>query len=418
MILTKVPSVRMSAFLTSQIYDDNSGDASDIIYCDHHATTPVDPLVVEAMLPYFTKCFANPSSYSYALGRTAKLAVDQARADIARAINANPSEIIFTSGATEANNLAIKGIAEAYCDKGRHLITVATEHRAVLEPLQYLSKLGFRVTVLPVQKDGLVELEQLQSAIRPDTIMISIMIANNEIGVIQPIEKISKIAHSHGVLLHTDAAQAIGKIPLDVQSLSIDLMSLTSHKVYGPKGIGALYVNKNSKICLAPQIQGGGQEFNLRSGTLNVPLIVGFAKAIDLALNRMNDDTIHLTKIRDYLWQNLCAGIPDLILNGSLDNRLPGNLNVSIPGVDGVALLLSLRDEIAVSSGSACSAGKPSHVLLALGHTETLAQASLRFGLGRSNTLNQMNRVASKVIKTVHSLRHLSGYLPGTHKTD
>lgn len=381
---------------------------SDFIYCDHHATTPVDPLVMEAMLPYFTEKFANPSSYGYTFGRVAKLAVDRAREIIARAINAEPSEIIFTSGATEANNLAIKGIAEAYCHRGRHLVTVATEHRAVLEPMEYLAQLGFEVTVLPVEKDGLVNLDKLQSAIRSDTLLVSVMIANNEIGVIQPIEKIGQITRERGVFLHTDAAQAIGKIPLDVTKLSVDLMSLTAHKVYGPKGIGALFIKKSSKIQLASQIQGGGQESNLRSGTLNVPLIVGFGEAINLAIERMTTDSEYLRVLRDYLWEKLRTGIPDLILNGSLLHRLSGNLNVSIPGIDGVALLLSLKDDIGVSSGSACSVGKPSHVLLALGHTETLAHASLRFGLGRSNTLKQMDQVAEKIIQTVHSLRKLS----------
>lgn len=389
---------------------DSLPDLDPVIYCDHHATTPVDPLVVEAMLPYFTEHFGNPSSNGYAFGREAELAVQQARNEIARAINTDPSEIIFTSGATEANNLAIKGIAEAYFEKGRHIVTIATEHRAVLEPVEYLAKLGFEVTILPVRKDGLVYLDKLREVIRHDTILISVMAANNEIGVIQPLQEIGQIAKEKGVLFHTDAAQAIGKFPLDLNHLSTNLISLTAHKIYGPKGIGALVVRKDPKVQLVCQIQGGGQERNLRSGTLNVPLIVGFGKAVHLAMERMKEDSEHLQKLRDRLWQKLNNGIPDLVLNGSLTNRLSSNLNVSIPGVDGGALLLSLKDRIAVSSGSACSVGKPSHVLLALGHSEELAHASLRFGLGRSNTQKEIDQISAAVIEAIGSLRQLAGY--------
>jgi cysteine desulfurase len=378
------------------------------IYCDHHATTPVDPEVLGSMLPFFTQQFGNPSSGEHPLGRCAQKAVEESRLELAKAINAEPSEIIFTSGATEANNLAIKGVAEAYCHKGKHLITVATEHRSVLEPMEYLEGLGLQVTVLPVKSNGLIDLNQLESVIQPDTILISVMAANNEIGILQPLSEIGKLARQKGILFHTDAAQAIGKIPLDVKAMSIDLMSLTAHKVYGPKGIGALYVRCQPKMHLAAQIHGGGQEGNLRSGTLNVPLIVGFGNAVKLGMARMKEDAEYLHGLRERLWSILSSQIPGVILNGSMTLRLPDNLNLSIPDVDGRALMLALRNRVVVSSGSACSVGKPSHVLLALGHSEALAHASLRFGLGRDNTLEQVEQIATDVIEAVHSLRQLT----------
>jgi cysteine desulfurase len=359
------------------------------------------------MLPYFTENFGNPASINHVYGWEAEAAVKQARATIAEAIGATPEEIVFTSGATEANNLAIKGVAEAYFSKGRHVITVATEHKAVLDPCNYLQNLGFEITYLPVDKDGLIELEQLEREIRPDTILVSIMAANNEIGVLQPIAEIGNICHQHQVLFHTDAAQAIAKIPLDVESMKIDLMSLTAHKVYGPKGIGALYVRRRDpRVHLAPQIQGGGQERGMRSGTLASPLIVGFAKAIELGLVELRSETQRQVQLREKLWTQLCQ-LEGVYLNGHPTQRLPGNLNVSIEDVDGSALLLGLQSTVAISSGSACSSAgiNPSHVLTALGRSNFLASASLRFGIGRFNTGSEIDLVAERAIATIESLR-------------
>lgn len=377
------------------------------IYLDCHATTPLDERVLESMLPYFLESFGNPSSISHAYGWEAEAAVKQARKMLANAINALPEEIIFSSGATEANNLAIKGVAEAYLSKGRHLITVETEHRAVLDPCVYLQRLGFEVTFLPVQSDGLLDLNQLEKAIRPDTILVSVMAANNEIGVLQPLREIGEICHQHQVLFHSDAAQAIGKIPLDVEAMKIDLMSLTAHKIYGPKGIGALYIRRrNPRVRLAPQIQGGGQERGMRSGTLCTPQIVGFAKAVELALEEQESEFQRLFQLRERLWQTL-SQLEAIHLNGHSTQRLPNNLNITVEGVDGSALLLGLQPMVAVSSGSACSSTNvsPSHVLLALGHPEKLAYASVRFGLGRFNTANEIDLVAEHLISTIKSLR-------------
>ena len=377
------------------------------IYLDSHATTPLDKRVLEAMLPYFTEHFGNPASISHAYGWEAEAAVKQARQILADAIYATPEEIVFTSGATEANNLAIKGVAEAYFSKGRHIITVQTEHNAVLDPCQYLKTLGFEVTFLPVQKDGLIDLAQLDQAIRPDTILMSVMAANNEIGVLQPLAEIGKICRQHEVLFHTDAAQAIGKIPLDVQAMKIDLMSLTAHKVYGPKGIGALYVRRrNPRVQLSPQLHGGGHERGMRSGTLYTPQIVGFAKAVELGLEEQATESDCLTQLRQRLWQQLSqAG--GIHLNGHPTQRLSGNLNISVEGVDGSALLLGLQPVVAVSSGAACSSVKtaPSHVLMALGHSEELAYSSIRFGIGRFNTATEVDQVAQHAITTIESLR-------------
>ena len=377
------------------------------IYLDAHSTTPVDPKVLEAMLPYFTEQFGNPSSNSHVYGWSANAAVKNARETIAEIINATPEEIVFTSGATEANNLAIKGVAEAYFNQGRHIITVATEHRAVLDPCSYLETLGFEVTYLPVQPDGILDLEQLETAIRKDTILVSVMAANNEIGVLQPLAEIGAICHERGVLFHTDAAQAIAKIPLDVAAMQIDLMSLTAHKVYGPKGIGALYVRRRDpRVKLAAQLQGGGQERGRRSGTLYTPQIVGLAKALALGIELMPSESVHLAKLRDRLWSML-QSLEDVYLNGNLTKRLPGNLNISIKKVDGSALLLALQSTVAVSSGSACSstAVTPSHVLTALGRDEKLAHASLRFGIGRFNTAEEIEIVGQEAIAAIQSLR-------------
>lgn len=377
------------------------------IYLDCHATTPLDERVLTAMLPYFTEHFGNPSSISHVYGWEAEAAVKQARQILANAINATPEEIIFTSGATEANNLAIKGVAEAYFQKGRHIITVQTEHSAVLDPCEYLRSLGFEVTFLPVQHDGIINLADLEQAFRPDTILVSVMAANNEIGVIQPLVEIGKICRDRQVLFHTDAAQAIGKIPLDVQAMKIDLMSMTAHKVYGPKGIGALYVRRrNPRVQLSPQMHGGGHERGMRSGTLYTPQIVGFAKAVELAVAAQVTETERLTQLRQQLWQHL-SQIDGIYLNGHPQARLPGNLNISVEGVDGAALLLGLQPVMAVSSGSACSSTTtaPSHVLTALGHSEQLAYASIRFGIGRFNTAEEIDKVAEQAIATISSLR-------------
>ncbi len=377
------------------------------IYLDCHATTPMDKRVLEAMLPYFTQHFGNPSSISHIYGWESEAAVKKARETLANAINCRPEEIIFTSGATEANNLSIKGVAEAYYNQGQHIITIQTEHRAVLDPCHYLETLGFEVSFLSVQKDGLIDLDQLEKAIRPETILVSVMAANNEIGVVQPLAEIGKICHDHQVLFHSDAAQAIAKIPLDVQQMNVDLMSLTAHKVYGPKGIGALYVRRRDpRVRLAAQLHGGGQERGLRSGTLYTPQIVGFGKAVELGLEEMESEGKRQSQLRDRLWKQL-SQLEGIYLNGHPKKRLPGNLNVSVEKVDGSALLLGLQSVVAVSSGSACSSTvtTPSHVLTALGHQESLAYASLRFGLGRFTTTEQIEQVSQSTISTIQSLR-------------
>lgn len=377
------------------------------IYLDCHSTTPVDQRVLNAMLPYFTETFGNPSSTSHAYGWEAEAGVKQAREIIAHAINASPEEIIFTSGATEANNLAIKGVAEAYFSQGQHIITVATEHRAVLDPCQYLESLGFEITYLSVKEDGLIDLEELENAIRADTILVSVMVANNEIGVIQPIAEIGRICHEKDVLFHTDAAQAIAKLPLDVQGMNIDLMSLTAHKVYGPKGIGALYVRRrNPRVRIASQIQGGGQERGIRSGTLYPPQIVGFGKAVELGLEEMETEGERQKQLRDRAWREL-AQLDGVYFNGHGEQRLPGNLNFSVEGVDGTALILGLQPVIAVSSGSACASqsSEPSHVITALGRNKSLAQASVRFGLGRFTTSQDIDQAIEQTVTTIQSLR-------------
>ena len=380
------------------------------IYLDCHATTPVDERVLAAMIPYFTEHFGNPSSINHLYGWEAEAGVKQARQLLADAINATPEEIVFTSGATEANNLAIKGVAEAYFQKGRHIITLQTEHSAVLDPCHYLRSLGFEVTFLPVQSQGLIDLTQLEKAFRSDTILVSVMAANNEIGVLQPLADIGKICRDRQVLFHTDAAQAIGKIILDVEAMKIDLLSMTAHKVYGPKGIGALYVKRrHPKVQLSPQLHGGGHERGMRSGTLYPPQIVGFAKAVELALAEQAAETKRLTQLRQRLWQQL-SQVDGIHLNGHPTQRLPGNLNISVEGVDGAALGLGLQPVMAVSSGSACSSATtaPSHVLTALGHSEQLAYASVRFGIGRFNTPAEIDLVGQHAIATIHSLRKQS----------
>lgn len=382
------------------------------IYLDNHATTPLDPQVLETMLPYFTEQFGNPASAGHVYGWEAAAAVERSREIIAASIGAEPEEIVFTSGATEANNLAIKGLAEAYFSDCRHLITVQTEHRAVLDPCAYLETLGFEVTYLPVRKNGLLDLTLLEQAIRDDTLLVSVMAANNEIGVLQPIAEIGALCRRYEVFFHCDAAQAIAKIPLNVQTQNIDLMSLTAHKIYGPKGIGALYVRrKNPRVNLAPQLHGGGQERGRRSGTLYTPQIVGFGKAVEIGLAQMDEENARIQQLRDRLWQQL-QPLEGIHLNGDLDQRLPHNLNISIENVDGTALLLALRNTVALSAGSACSSGKPSHVLTALGRSPALCRASLRFGLGRFTTATDIDHVAQTLQQTLHSLRKMPTKTP------
>ncbi|WP_413174097.1 IscS subfamily cysteine desulfurase [Anabaena azotica] len=380
------------------------------IYLDCHATTPIDERVLNAMIPYFTEKFGNAASISHIYGWESEAAVKQARDILATAINANPEEIVFTSGATEANNLAIKGVAEAYFAKGQHIVTVATEHKAVLDPCEYLKSMGFEITVLPVNHDGLIDLEQLEKTLRHDTILVSVMAANNEIGVLQPLDKIGKMCRQKEIIFHTDAAQAIGKIPLDVEALNIDLMSLTAHKVYGPKGIGALYVRRrNPRIKLAAQQHGGGHERGMRSGTLYTPQIVGFGKAVEIAVAEQETENLRLQELRERLWKQLST-LEGIYINGHPQKRLAGNLNISLEGVDGAALSLGLQPMVAVSSGSACSSNNvaPSYVLTALGHSEKLAYASVRFGIGRFNTVEEIDKVAEHFITTVKSLRSAS----------
>jgi cysteine desulfurase len=362
------------------------------------------------MLPFWTEHFGNPGSVTHAYGWEAAAAVEQARETLASAIAATPSEIIFTSGATEANNLALKGVAEAYLSHGRHMITLATEHPSVLDPCTYLEGLGFEISRLAVGSDGILELGQLEQALRPDTILVSVMAANNEIGVLQPIAAIGELCHQRQVLFHSDAAQAIGKIPLDVQAMKIDLLSLTAHKLYGPKGIGALYVRRRQpRVQLAPQLHGGGQERGLRSGTLCPPQIVGFAKAVEIALQDLAGESQRIQSLRDRLWQQIRT-LPGIILNGHPSQRLYGNLNVSVAGVNGEALVLGLQPHLAISSGSACSSAKvaASHVLKALGRSDDLAYASVRFGIGRFNTLEDIDRAAQSFQQVVQTLQTVS----------
>ncbi len=376
-----------------------------LIYLDNHSTTRVDDRALAAMIPFFTEHFGNPASVTHAYGWEAEAAVKQARETIAEAIGATREEIIFTSGATEANNLAIKGVAEAYFNRGRHIITVQTEHNAVLDPCRYLESLGFDVTYLGVDRFGLINLTELEKAMRDDTVLVSIMAANNEIGVIQSIAEIGALCHDRNILFHTDAAQAIGKIPLNVQTMNIDLMSLTGHKLYAPKGIGALYVRrKNPRVQISAQLHGGAHERGIRSGTLYTPQIVGFGKAIEIT--NLETESAQIRKLRDRLWNQLKV-IPEVHLNRHPTQRLAGNLNISIENVDGQALLLGLQSTIAVSSGSACTSAKiePSHVLSAIGIPDELAFASIRFGIGRFNTAAEIDRAAACVIETARSLR-------------
>lgn len=380
------------------------------IYFDNHATTPADPRVVEAMLPYFTERFGNAASRNHKYGWEAEEAVEQARAHIAALIGANPKEIVFTSGATESDNLAIKGAAYMYRDKGDHIITAVTEHKAVIDSCKRLEKEGFRVTYLPVQPDGLVDLDLLRKTITDKTILVTLMAANNEIGVLQPVAEIGAITRERGVLFHTDAVQAIGKVPFDVNEMKVDMASLTAHKIYGPKGVGALYVRRrNPRVLLTPVIDGGGHERGMRSGTLNVPGIVGFGKACEIAKQEMAAETARIRGLRDRLNRTLHEGLDELYINGSMEHRLPGNLNISFAYVEGESLLMGIND-VAVSSGSACTSAslEPSYVLKALGAGDELAHSSIRFGLGRFNTEEEVDYVAAKLVSVVSKLREMS----------
>ncbi len=380
------------------------------IYMDNHATTPVDPRVLEAMLPFFGEKFGNAASRNHSFGWSAEEAVENARAQIARLVNANPKEIIFTSGATESNNLAIKGVAEMYREKGNHIITQVIEHKAVLDTCKRLEKYGFEVTYLPVEKDGRINLDDLRRAITPKTILISIMYANNEIGVINPIAEIGKIAKEKGVFFHVDGVQAAGKVPVDVQKDNIDLLSLSGHKIYGPKGVGALYVRRrNPRVQVSAIIDGGGHERGMRSGTLNVPGIVGMGKACEVCQNEMAEEGERLRRLRERLKEGIFAKLDEVYINGSMVHRLPHNLNVSFAFVEGESLLMGIND-VAVSSGSACTSAtlEPSYVLKALGVGEDLAHTSIRFGLGRFNTQEEVDYVIDRVVETVNRLRELS----------
>jgi cysteine desulfurase len=380
------------------------------IYMDYHATTPLDPRVLDAMLPYFREKFGNAASRNHAFGWAAEQAVEKARKQIGDLIGATPKEIVFTSGATESNNLAIKGVAEMYAERGNHIITVATEHKAVLDTCKRLVKHGHEVTFLPVRHDGLVDLDALRAAITDRTILISVMHANNEIGVLQPIRDIGRMAHERGVLFHTDATQSVGKVPVSVTDDNIDLMSLSGHKIYGPKGIGALYVRrKNPRVQLTAQMDGGGHERGMRSGTLNVPGIVGLGEACAICQDEMAEESARVAALRDRLKDRLFAELDEIYINGSMERRLPSNLNISFAYVEGESLLMGIND-IAVSSGSACTSAtlEPSYVLRALGVGEDLAHTSIRFGLGRFNTQEEVDYVAGRVIEVVRKLRELS----------
>ncbi|MGH9745881.1 MAG: IscS subfamily cysteine desulfurase [Candidatus Acidiferrales bacterium] len=380
------------------------------VYFDNHATTPVDPRVVDAMLPYFTEKFGNAASRNHEFGWKAEEAVENARGQIAKLINATPKEIVFTSGATESTNLAIKGVAEMYREKGNHIITQVTEHKATLDTCKRLEKYGYEVTYLPVEKDGRINLDDLRRAITPKTILISIMYANNEIGVVQPIAEIGKLAKEKGVFFHVDAVQAVGKIPVDVQQDGIDLMSISGHKIYGPKGVGALYVRrKNPRVQLAAIIDGGGHERGMRSGTLNVPGIVGLGKACEICQNEMAEEATKLGRLRDRLKESIMSRLDETYINGSMTSRLPHNINISFAYVEGESLLMGIND-VAVSSGSACTSAtlEPSYVLKALGVGEDLAHTSIRFGIGRFNTQEEVDYVADRVVDTVTRLRELS----------
>lgn len=379
------------------------------IYLDNHATTPVDPRVLDAMLPYFRNQFGNAASRTHAFGWAAEDAVDQAREQIAALINAQPKDIIFTSGATESDNLVLKGVAAAQETKGRHIITQATEHHAVLDPCKALERHGFKITVLPVDTHGVVDPNAIAQTITDDTILVSIMMANNEIGTLQSMAVIGAICREKNIYFHTDAAQAIGKLPIDVDAMHIDLLSISAHKLYGPKGVGALYVRSRPRVRLMAQMDGGGHEKGMRSGTLNVPGIVGLGEACAIAKKEMAIESVRIKNLRDQLEQRLFSSLDQIVRNGHPEHRLPGNLNISFSSVDGESLLMGLR-EIALSSGSACTSAslESSYVLKAIGVSPDMAQSSIRFGLGRFNTQEDIDLTAERVIEEVNRLRDIS----------
>ena len=381
------------------------------IYMDNHATTPLDPRVLEAMLPYFTEHYGNAASRTHAYGWRAEAAVDDARDTIAKLINADSGkEIVFTSGATESDNLAIKGVAEYYQAKGNHIVTSTIEHKAVLDSCKRLEKQGCEVTYVPAGKDGIVDPDDIKRAMTDKTVLVSVMLANNEVGTIQPIGEIGKITRERGVIFHVDAVQGIGKTPFDVRAMNVDLASLSAHKMYGPKGVGALYVRRSKpRVRLVAQMDGGGHERGNRSGTLNVPSIVGFAKASDILIREGEQEVQKLRALRDRLWNKLQGELDQLILNGHAERRLPGNLNVSFAFVEGEGLMMAIKD-VAVSSGSACTSSslEPSYVLRSMGLDEDLAHSSIRFGLGRFNTDEEVDYVAELVTSKVKKLRDMS----------
>nr|WP_276076136.1 IscS subfamily cysteine desulfurase [Polyangium mundeleinium] len=381
------------------------------IYMDYHATTPVDPRVVEAMLPYFNARFGNAASRSHVFGWTAEEAVSRSREILAKLVGAsNPKEIVFTSGATESNNLAIKGVAELYKEKGNHIVTTVIEHKAVLDTCKRLEKQGYDVTYLPVGKDGRVDPDDVAKAITDKTILVSVMLANNEVGTVQPIAEIGKITRSRGVLLHSDAVQGVGKVPFDVEAMHVDLASITAHKMYGPKGVGGLYVRRSKpRVRLVAQMDGGGHEYGMRSGTLNVPGIVGFARAAEIMLEEGRAESERILALREKLRRRITSELDEVIVNGSLEHRLPGNLNLSFAFVEGEAMIMAIKD-VAVSSGSACTSAslEPSYVLHAMGIGDDLAHSSIRFGLGRFTTEEEVDYVADLVIRKVNKLREMS----------
>ncbi|USO01492.1 MAG: IscS subfamily cysteine desulfurase [Alphaproteobacteria bacterium] len=378
-------------------------------YLDYQATTPCDPRVVEAMMPYFYEDFGNAHSRNHIYGWRAEEAIEQARSRVAALIGANPREVVFTSGATESNNLALKGVMNFGKAEKKHLITCVTEHKCVLDSSRHLEQEGFRVTYLPVQTNGIIALDALRDAITPDTALVSIMAVNNEIGVIQPIAEIGALCRERGILFHTDAAQAVGKIPLDVEAMHIDLLSLSGHKIYGPKGIGALYVRRKPRVRLKALIHGGGQERGMRSGTLPTPLCVGLGVACDIAQAEMGSENERLRGMYQYMWERLQASLPEVYMNGDADRRIPGNMNVSFAYVEGEGLMMGIKD-LAVSSGSACTSAslEPSYVLRALGVDEELAHTSLRIGLGRFTTRDDVDSALDQIVRVVQHLRKMS----------
>lgn len=379
------------------------------IYFDYQATTPCDPRVVEAMLPYFTEHFGNPHSRSHSYGWEAEDAVENARAEVARLIGADPKEIVFTSGATESNNLALKGVANFYKERKNHIVTLVTEHKCVLDTCRHLEQEGFSVTYLPVESNGLVDLAKLEAALTDKTVLVSVMAAHNEIGVLQPITEIGAICRKHGVFFHTDAAQAVGKIPLDVNAMNIDLMSISGHKIYGPKGIGALYVRRRPRVRVLAQMNGGGQERGMRSGTLSPALCVGIGTACRIAREEMESESKRLLGLRERMLKAITARLPEVYLNGDHDHRLPGNLNISFAFVEGEGLMMGVKD-IAVSSGSACTSAslEPSYVLRALGLDSDMAHTSLRIGIGRFTTEADVDYAVDHIVEAVTKLRDLS----------